>query len=204
MAEHVRIARVETLSDDWYMLRKTTFELRRRDGRWQTMSRETYDRGNGATVLLLDPRRRTVVLTRQFRLPTYVNGNPDGWLIETAAGLLDDADPVTRIRAEAEEETGYRLREVRAVFDAYMSPGSVTERLHGFLAEYDADDRVSGGGGVAAEGEDIEVLELPFDEAFAMIGDGRIRDAKTIMLLQHAALTVFRPRATALTIGGDV
>ena len=204
MVEHVRISRVETLSDDWYMLRKTTFELRRRDGRWQTMSRETYDRGNGATVLLVDPRRRTVVLTRQFRLPTYVNGNPDGWLIETAAGLLDDADPVTRIRAEAEEETGYRLREVRAVFDAYMSPGSVTERLHGFVAEYDADDRVSGGGGVAAEGEDIEVLELPFDEAFAMIGDGRIRDAKTIMLLQHVALTLFRPRTMILTIGGDV
>ena len=199
----VRIERVETLSDDWYVLRKTTFALRRRDGRWQTLSRETYDRGNGATVLLFDPARRTVVLTRQFRLPTYVNGNADGWLIETAAGLLDEADPVTRVRAEAEEETGYRLREVTAVFDAYMSPGSVTERLHGFVAEYDAEDRVSDGGGRTQEGEDIEVLELPFDEAYAMIGDGRIRDGKTIMLLQHAALEIFRAPRTVLSIGGD-
>ena len=204
MDDAVRITRVETLSDDWYVLRKTTFDLRRRDGRWQTLSRETYDRGNGATVLLVDRVRRTVVLTRQFRLPTYVNGNADGWLIETAAGLLDDADPLTRIRTEAEEETGYRLRDVRAVFDAYTSPGSVTERLHGFVADYDAGDRVADGGGVADEGEDIEVLELPFDEAYAMIGDGRIRDAKTIMLLQHAALEIFRSPATTMTIGGDV
>ena len=204
MNDAVRISHVETLSDDWYVLRKTTFDLRRRDGRWQTLSRETYDRGNGATVLLVDRVRRTVVLTRQFRLPTYVNGNADGWLIETAAGLLDDADPLTRIRAEAEEETGYRLRDVRAVFDAYTSPGSVTERLHGFVADYDAGDRVADGGGVADEGEDIEVLELSFDEAYAMIGDGRIRDAKTIMLLQHAALEIFRKPTTTMTIGGDV
>ena len=204
MTTDVRIAHVETLSDDWYVLRKTTFEHRRRDGRWQTVSRETYDRGNGATVLPVDRARRTVVLTRQFRLPTYVNGNADGWLIETAAGLLDEADPETRIRAEAEEEIGYRLREVRAVFDVYTSPGSVTERLHCFVADYDAEDRVSAGGGQAEEGEDIEVLELPFDEAFAMIGDGRIRDAKTIMLLQHAALAIFRAPAVTMTIDGNV
>ena len=203
-AEDIRVTRVETLSDDWYVLRKTTFERRRRDGRWQSLSRETYDRGNGATVLLVDRRRRTVVLTRQFRFPTWVNGNADGRLIETAAGLLDGADPAARIRAEAEEETGYRLRSVEPVFDAFTSPGSVTERLHCFVAEYDARDRVSGGGGDAEEGEDIEVLELPFDEAFAMIGDGRIRDAKTIMLLQHAALSIFAPAAASTPwIGGE-
>ena len=204
MTTDIRIAHVETLSDDWYVLRKTTFEIRRRDGSRQTLSRETYDRGNGATVLLVDRRRRTVVLVRQFRFPTYVNGNADGLLIETAAGLLDDADPIARIRAEAEEETGYRLRDVRAVFDVFTSPGSVTERLHCFVADYDAGDRVSDGGGNVSEGEDIEVLELPFDEALAMTADGRIRDAKTILLLQHAALTVFGAPRTMLTIGGDV
>lgn len=203
MTEDVRITHVQTLSDDWYVLKKTTFEIRRRDGRWQTLSRETYDRGNGATVLPFDPGRRTVLLTRQFRLPTYVNGNADGRLIETAAGLLDEADPVTRVRAEAEEEIGYRLRRVRSVFDVYMSPGSVTERLHCFVAEYDAADRVSRGGGNAEEGEDIEVLELPFDEALAMIGDGRIRDGKTVLLLQHAALEIFRAPRPTMTIGGD-
>lgn len=188
MNDRVRVHEVQVLSDDWYRLTKTTFDWLRRDGTWQRQSREAYDRGNGATILLFDRTRRTVLLTRQFRLPTYVNGNADGMLIEACAGLLDRDDPVACIRRETEEETGYRVREVRKVFEAYMSPGSVTEVLHFFVGEYEPADKVADGGGEHGEGEDIEVLERPFDEALAMIESGAIRDAKTIMLLQHAAL----------------
>jgi nudix-type nucleoside diphosphatase (YffH/AdpP family) len=192
---HVRIRDVETLSDDWYLLKKTTFDYRRRDGSWQTMSRETYDRGHGAVILLYNLARRTVVLVRQFRFPAYgYGGRHDGYLIEAPAGLLDAASPEERIRAEVAEETGFRIEHVRRVFDAFMSPGSVTERLHFFVAEYEAAQRAGDGGGVASEGEDIEVLELDIDEALAMIADGRIEDGKTIMLLQHAALSLFRLR----------
>lgn len=191
-AAPVAILDVTTLSDNWYVLKKYTFDYRRRSGATQRLQREVYDRGNGAVVLLYDPARRTVVLTRQFRLPAFVNGLADGMLIEAAAGLLDAMDPVQRISLEAEEETGYRVDGVARVFEAYMSPGSVTERLHFFVARYDSGLRRGDGGGVAAEGEDIEVLELPFDTAYAMIGDGRIVDGKTIMLLQHAALHLFR------------
>lgn len=189
---HVRIREVRTLADDWYLLKKTTFDYRRRDGSWQTMSRETYDRGHGAVILLYNLARRTVVLVRQFRFPAYgYGGTHDGYLIEAPAGLLDAASPEERIRAEAAEETGFHVEHVRRVFDAFMSPGSVTERLHFFVAEYDASHRADDGGGVAAEGEDIEVLELDIDDALAMIADGRIEDGKTIMLLQHAALFLF-------------
>jgi nudix-type nucleoside diphosphatase (YffH/AdpP family) len=179
------------LSDNHYTLKTTTFEWRRANGEWQTQHRESYDRGNGATLLPYNLEQRTVVLVRQFRYPAYVNGYDD-LLIEAAAGLLDNASPEVRIRAEAEEETGYRLREVRKVFEAFMSPGSVTEKLHFFVAEYEPQMRVSSGGGLADEGEEIEVLELPINEALAMIDDGRIVDAKTIMLLQYAALHIFR------------
>ncbi|MDR6387061.1 NUDIX domain-containing protein [Paraburkholderia caribensis] len=189
-ADRVRIVDVQVLSDDWYVLKKTVFDYRRADGSWQRQSRETYDRGNGATLLLYDPRRRTVVLTRQFRLPAFVNGH-EGMLIETPAGLLEEASPEERIRAEVEEETGYRVACVRKVFEAFMSPGSVTEKLYFFVAEYDADARISRGGGIADEGEDIEVLELPFDDALAMVANGDIVDGKTIMLLQYAALHLF-------------
>ncbi|MEI6002593.1 NUDIX domain-containing protein [Paraburkholderia bengalensis] len=189
-AERVRIVDVQVLSDDWYVLKKTTFDYRRADGSWQRQSRETYDRGNGATLLLYDPRRRTVVLTRQFRLPAFVNGH-EGMLIETPAGLLEEASPEARIRAEVEEETGYRVESVRKVFEAFMSPGSVTEKLFFFVAEYDAGARVSRGGGIADEGEDIEVMELPIDDALAMVAHGAIMDGKTIMLLQYAALHLF-------------
>jgi nudix-type nucleoside diphosphatase (YffH/AdpP family) len=189
-ADRVRIVDVQVLSDDWYVLKKTTFDYRRGDGSWQRQSRETYDRGNGATLLLYDPRRRTVVLTRQFRLPAFVNGH-EGMLIEAPAGLLEMASPEARIRAEVEEETGYRVESVRKVFEAFMSPGSVTEKLYFFVAEYDAAARVSRGGGVADEGEDIEVLELPIDQALTMIAHGEIMDGKTIMLLQYAALHLF-------------
>lgn len=183
----VRIRDVTTLSHDWYLLQKTTFDYLRRDGQWQTQTRETYDRGDGATILLYNRAKRTVILVRQFRFPTYREGH-DGFLIEAAAGLLEQASPEQRIRAEVEEETGYRVGEVHKVFEAFMSPGSVTERLHFFVAEYDPSSRLNEGGGVAHEGEDIEVLELPLAQAMRMVADGRICDGKTIMLLQHAQL----------------
>lgn len=194
-AAHVRLLETQLLSNDWYVLRKITFELRRRDGSWQRQSREAYDRGNGATLLLFDPVRLTVVLTRQFRLPAFINGCADGYLMEACAGLLDGNDPETCIRREAEEETGYRIRAPRKVFEAYMSPGSVTEKLHFFVAEYQVDDRIGAGGGLVAEGEDIEVIEMPLAEALAGIGTGFIQDAKTVMLLQYVALSQFAASA---------
>lgn len=188
MAEdRIRIHKVETLSHDWFLLQKTTFDYRRSDGSWQRQTRETYDRGHGATILLYNRERRTVVLVRQFRFPTWGEGH-DGFLIEAAAGLLDRASPEERIKAEVEEETGYRVSEVRKVFEAFMSPGSVTERLYFFVAEYDPASRIGAGGGIADEGEDIEVLELDIGVAMQMMTDGRIADGKTIMLLQYAAL----------------
>ena len=190
VADRIRVKDERVLSDNHYLLKTTTFEWRRASGEWQTQRRETYDRGNAATLLPYNRARRTVVLVRQFRYPAYVNGY-DGLLVEAAAGLLENATPEVRIRAEAEEETGYRLGEVKKIFEAFMSPGSVTEKLHFFVAEYEAKMRVSSGGGLADEGEDIEVLELAFDDALAMIKDGRIVDAKTIMLLQYAALNIF-------------
>ena len=191
--DRLRVHETRLLSDNWYVLKTTTFDWKRRDGTWQTQSREVYDRGNGAVLLPYDLARRTVLLVRQFRYPAFVNGHDD-LLIEAAAGLLDDAEPEVRIRAEVEEELGYRLGEVQPVFQAFMSPGSVTEILHFFVAPYDAAMRIGDGGGHPDEGEDIEVLELPLDEALAMIADGAIRDAKTIMLLQHAALNLFKVR----------
>jgi nudix-type nucleoside diphosphatase (YffH/AdpP family) len=179
---------VELLAAGWHVLRRTTYARRRPDGNWTTEQRETYDRGNGATLLLYDADRRTVLLSRQFRFPVYVNGHPDGMLLETAAGLLDDESPEDAVRREVEEELGVTVGEVQHVFDVWMSPGSVTERLHFFAAPYSAADRTGDRGGLAEEGEDIEVVELDFDSALDMIDDGRIADAKTVMLLQWAAL----------------
>jgi len=184
----VRVRDIQLLSDNWYTLHTTTFEYQGVDGAWSTQSRETYDRGNGATILLYDIGRRTVLLTAQFRYPVYVNGHPDGVLLETAAGLLDDDDPETAIRREAIEETGHRVGEVTHVFDAYMSPGSVTERLHFYAAPYDASTREHAGGGLVEEGEHIELVELDIDQALGMIERGGILDAKTIMLLQWSVL----------------
>jgi nudix-type nucleoside diphosphatase (YffH/AdpP family) len=184
----VRVIDVELLAAGWHVLRRTTLEYRGADGVWSRQQRETYDRGNGATVLLYNRELRTVLLTRQFRYPVYVNGHPDGMLIETAAGLLDDDDPATAIRREASEETGVQIGELEHVYDVYMSPGSVTERIHFFAAPYDAASRTGAGGGLAHEGEEIDVLEVDFDESLAMIRDGRIQDAKAIMLLHWAAI----------------
>jgi nudix-type nucleoside diphosphatase (YffH/AdpP family) len=188
MSAPIRIIEETVLSDSWYLLKKTVFDLLRRDGTWQRQTRENYDRGNGAAILLYNRTGKTVILTRQFRFPTFVNGNADGMLTEVCAGLLDQDDPVTCIRRETEEETGFRVHDVRQVFDAYMSPGAVTERIHCFVGEYAPSDKVSAGGGEAQEGEDIEVIETTLDDALNQVADGRIRDAKTIMLLQYARL----------------
>lgn len=187
MSEKVRVLAEEVLSNNWGLVKKTTIELRRRNGEWQRQVRETYDRGDGAGVLLYNREKRTVILTRQFRFPVFAHGEA-GWLIEVVAGKLDGDHPVTTAKKEAEEESGYRVHDVELVMSAYMSPGSVTEKLSLFLAEYDADSKVSAGGGLEHEGEDIEVLELGIDQALAMIETGEIADAKTIMLLQHVRL----------------
>jgi nudix-type nucleoside diphosphatase (YffH/AdpP family) len=191
ISDRVRVKNVEILSDRRYRLDEVEFDYRRGNGEWQTQKREVFDRGHAATLLPYSLAKRTVVLARQFRLPAYLAGHDD-LMIEAAAGMLDDATPEKRIRAEAEEEIGYRLHHVQKVFEAFMSPGSVTEKIHFFVAEYDAAMRVGDGGGLEEEGEDIEVLELPIEQALAMISDGRIIDAKTIMLLQYAALNIFK------------
>lgn len=190
----ISVIDVELLAAGWHVLRRTTYIHRHADARTTTEQRETYDRGNGATILLHDVARRTVLLTRQLRFPAYVNGHPDGMLVETAAGLLDDDDPATAVRRETAEELGVRIGELTHVFDVWMSPGSVTERIHFYAAPYTPADRTGTGGGVPEEGEDIEVLEVDFDDALRMVGTG-IADAKTIMLLQWAALSgPFRDR----------
>lgn len=190
VSDRVRVREVRVLSHHRYVLKLAIFDWRRDNGEWQTQDREVYDRGNAAALLPYNRNRRTVVLVRQFRYPAFINGYDD-LLIEAAAGMLDNASPEERIRAEAEEETGYRLHDVHKVFEAFMSPGALTEKLHFFVAEYEPEMRVSEGGGLAHEGEEIEVLEFAIDEAMAMIADGRIQDAKTIMLLQYAALHLF-------------
>lgn len=188
MNSTVRIVSEEVLSNNWYTLRKYSYEYTAADGTVTVQTREAYDRGNGAAILLYNTEKRTVILTRQFRLPSFVNGNKDGMLIEACAGLLDKDNPEACIRREAEEETGYQPGEVTKVMEAYMSPGSVTEILHFFVAPYTAAMKVAAGGGVAHEQENIQVLELPFDQVLNMVKTGEIRDAKTIMLLQYAQL----------------
>ena len=196
VSDRIRIKDIRLLSDNRYKLRTTTFDWRRSSGEWQTQHRETFDRGDGVAILPYNLARGTVLLIRQFRYPTYATGY-DGLLVEAPAGSLDDAAPEARVRSEAEEEIGYRLGPVQKIFEAFTSPGAVTEKLHFFVAEYQPDMKIGNGGGLAHEGEDIETLELPFAEALAMIANGRIVDAKTIMLLQYAALNIFRdPPAT--------
>ncbi|KQT31465.1 GDP-mannose pyrophosphatase [Chryseobacterium sp. Leaf405] len=182
---NVNIEKTEILSDNWYTLKKVTFTIQKKDGTVELQSREAYDRGNGAVILLYNKNSDTVILTRQFRLPTFINGNPSGMLIEACAGLLDDDDPEECIKRETEEETGYKISKVEKIFEAYMSPGSVTEILHFFIAEYSKEMKIADGGGLDEEGENIEVLELLFNDALEMIDSGEIKDAKTIMLLQY-------------------
>ncbi len=181
----ITILKTDLLSDNWYTLNKVTFTVRKKDGTSETQSREAYDRGNGAVILLYNKTSNTVILTRQFRLPTYINGNTTGMLIEACAGLLDNDNPEDCIKRETEEETGYKISKVEKIFEAYMSPGSVTEILHFFTAEYSSEMKINDGGGLEEEGEQIEVLELDFNKALNMIDSGEIKDAKTIMLLQH-------------------
>ncbi|WP_339751774.1 GDP-mannose pyrophosphatase NudK [Algoriphagus aquimarinus] len=188
MIKDVKITNTEVLSDNWYTLRKITFQFTKKNGEVVTQDREAYDRGNGATILLYNQEHKTVILTRQFRLPTYTNGNETGMMIEACAGLLDKDNAEDCIRRETEEETGYVVKDVKKIFEAYMSPGSVTEILYFFIAAYSKDMKVSEGGGVDHEEENIEVLEMPYEEALEMVKNGEIKDAKTIMLIQHLRL----------------
>jgi GDP-mannose pyrophosphatase NudK len=188
MNPNVKIIEEKVLSNNWYVLKKIIFDYKNKSGEWQTQAREAYDRGNGAVILLYNADSQTVILTEQFRMPTYINGNETGMLIEACAGLLDKDNPEDCIRRETEEETGYRIEEVKKVFEAYMSPGSVTEILYFFIAEYSKAMKVNEGGGAEHEQENIEVLEIPFKNALEMIITGEIKDAKTIMLLQYAQI----------------
>ena len=183
MSLNIHVIKDKILSENYFLLRNMTYELTRRDGSVVRHKREVYDRGNGATVLLYNPNKQSVVLVRQFRVATWVNGNPDGMLIETCAGLLDNAAPEVCIRKEAIEETGYQVGEARKVFELYMSPGGVTELIHFFIAEYSEAQRANRGGGV--DDEDIEVLELPFVRALEMVASGEIQDGKAVILLQY-------------------
>jgi nudix-type nucleoside diphosphatase (YffH/AdpP family) len=185
---NIKIQKTELLSDNWYILNKVTFDYQNKDNTWGTQKREVYDRGNGAVILLYNTSKKTVILTKQFRLPTYLNGNETGMMIEACAGLLDEDHPEQCIIRETEEETGYRLTQVQKVFESYMSPGAVTEILYFFTGEYDESMKVSEGGGLEHEQENIEVLEFNFEEAYAMIASGAIKDAKTIMLLQYVKI----------------
>lgn len=186
MNPKIQITKTELLSDNWYLLNKVTYEFTPENGEPETQRREVYDRGNGAAILLYNKAKQTVILTRQFRLPTFLNGNESGMMIEVCAGLLDEKNPEDCIKRETEEETGYRIQDVKKVFEAYMSPGAVTEILYFFTAEYQPEMKVSEGGGLATEHEYIEVLELDFNQAMEMVYNGEIKDAKTIMLLLHA------------------
>ncbi|HEV8284896.1 MAG TPA: GDP-mannose pyrophosphatase NudK [Chitinophagaceae bacterium] len=188
MINEVKILKTEILSDNWYVLKKISYEYLKKNGTKQVQTREAYDRGNGATILLYNKQQRTVILTKQFRLPTFINGNTSGMLIEACAGLLDKDNAEDCIKRETEEETGYKISKVHKIFEAYMSPGSVTEILHFFIAEYSSSMKVNSGGGNEHEEENIEVLEITIDDAMRMIDNGDIRDAKTIMLLQYMKL----------------
>ena len=189
MNEKIKNLTTEILSNNWYTLKKVSYDFLKSNGTWQPQTREAYDRGNGAAILLYNKEQGTVILTKQFRMPTFINGNETGMLIEAYAGLLDKDNPEDCIKRETEEETGYKITDVQKVFEVYMSPGSVTEILYLFIVAYTSDMKINSGGGIEHEQEDIEVLELPFHRAFNMIETGEIKDAKTIMLLQYIKLT---------------
>lgn len=186
--KRVEIKERKLLSDNWYRLEKITFDYLRNDGTWQQQVRESYDRGNGATVFLYNKTTQHILLVRQFRLPSYLNEHPSGMLLETCAGLLDELDPESCIKKEIEEETGYRIDRVKKVMEAYMTPGAVTEKIHFFIAAYDKTNKASDGGGIETEQEDLEVLEIPFAQAVEMAEQGSIQDAKTLLLIQYARI----------------
>jgi len=188
---NIKIKQTDLLSDNWYILNKVTFDYLRKDGKWVTQKREVYDRGNGAGILLYNLEQRTIILTNQFRLPAYLNGNESGMMVEVCAGMLDKDHPEQCIIREAEEETGYRIKSVQKIMETYMSPGAITEILHLFIGEYDASMKVHEGGGLEHEQEEIEVIEMPFDNAYNMIATGEIKDAKTIILLLYAKINIF-------------
>lgn len=188
MNPKVKNIKTEILSDHWYTLSKINFDYQLKGGEWVNQTRESYDRGNGATILLYNKKKGTVILIQQFRMPTYTNLNKTGLMVETCAGVLDGDDPITCILKETEEETGYQIGSAKKVFESYMSPGAVTEIIHFFIAEYDEKMKVSEGGGLISENEDIDVLEITFQKALQMIDSGEIKDAKTIMLLQYAQI----------------
>jgi nudix-type nucleoside diphosphatase (YffH/AdpP family) len=185
---NIKIQQTDLLSDDWYLLNKVTFDFLRKDGKWVTQKREVYNRGNGAGILLYNKEQKTIILTRQFRLPAYLNGSETGMVIEVCAGMLDQDHPEQCIIRETEEETGYRIKSVQKIMEAYMSPGAITEILHLFIGEYDASMKVHDGGGLEHEQEEIEVIEMIFYDAYQMIATGEIKDAKTILLLQYAKI----------------
>lgn len=188
MEEKIKIKKTAVLSDNWALLNEITYDYKKKDGTWETITRESYDTGDGATVLLYNPTTKKIILTRQFRLPTYLNGNKGGILTEACAGLLEQDSPEECVINEAIEETGYRITKPKKIFEAYMSPGSVTELMHFFIAEYSSEKKVAEGGGLDEEQEDIEVIEMEFEKAWKLLIKGELKDAKTIMLLQHLKL----------------
>ena len=188
MIKNIKILEDKILSDNWYILHKIKFEFTGKNGEVHLQERESYDRGNGAVILLYNLESKNIILTRQFRMPTFVNGNEDGMMIEACAGLLDEDQPDDCIRRETEEETGYQIQDIKKVFEAYMSPGSVTEKLYFYIGEYSKSMKISEGGGAEGEDENIEVLEIPFEQSLEMIENGEIKDAKTILLIQYLRL----------------
>jgi nudix-type nucleoside diphosphatase (YffH/AdpP family) len=188
MADKIALNDIQMLSEEHFTLKNVSYNVKKRDGSWEKQTREVYDHGNGVTALLYNKEKGTVVLTRQFRVGSYINGNPDGRLIEACAGILEDDTPEKAMLREIEEETGYKITDVKKIFEVYMSPGAVSEILHFYLAPYTQDQKTSSGGGLEEEQEEIEVLEMPFDEAYGLIETGEIKDAKTIMLLQYAKI----------------
>lgn len=186
MKTSIRNVQTQILSDDWAVLKKVTYEYHNRDGSWGVHVREAYDRGDGVTILLYDPAKRTIILTEQFRLPTYLKGNPEGLMIESCAGKLDEKDPKECIIREVLEETGYEIQNPQKIFELFMSPGSVTEIIHFYLSPVGPEMKKNAGGGLATEQENIEVLEIEFQAAMDMVRSGEIKDAKTVILLQYA------------------
>lgn len=188
---NIKIKQTDLLSDNWYILNKVTFDFLRKDGKWVTQKREVYDRGNGAGILLYNLEQKTIILTSQFRLPAYLNGSETGMMIEVCAGMLDEDHPEQCIIRETEEETGYRIKSVQKIMETYTSPGAITEILHLFIGEYDASMKVHAGGGLENEQEEIEVIEMRFEDAYKMIATGEIKDAKTTILLLYAQINIF-------------